>query len=142
MSIYKITSNDYNNITVNKNLLNNGKKESLVKVYLPGCPACQNIENDWNKFEKYVKNKKLNIQVVSINANVLNYFEPHFKVEFVPTILFLNKNGTIKSNYNFSEINLNLLKKFLTKMNKNKSVKLKKDKLVKRQNKSLKKKQV
>jgi len=66
--------------------IDNGKA-FVVLYYMDGCPHCEHMKDDWDKFEKHVKRNGSNrLNVARVNARYLPYIHGHKSVYGFPTI--------------------------------------------------------
>ena len=98
MRVLEIDENSID--SVDKSILNDGKNECFVKVYMPWCGFCKQMEGEWNEMGNKAGNlEQDNVYILSIHGDHIKTLNPKFDVSGYPTIVYLNKDGTIKSKY-------------------------------------------
>ena len=148
MEVVDITPSNIDNY--DENFLNGGDYECFVKIHTPTCGFCKQLEPEWKKLQDYAQSMNgKGGYIVSIEGSVKDKFNPKFNVDGYPTIVYLNNDGSVKSEYSDGDRTFDKLKEFLLsnytmggggkkkskKSKKSKKRKTKKNKMVKKSKK-------
>lgn len=96
------------------NFLNSGDYECFVKIHTPTCGFCKQLEPEWKKLEDYAQSMNgKGGYIVSIEGSVKDKFNPKFNVDGYPTLVYLNNDGSVKSEYSDGDRSFEKLKEFL-----------------------------
>ena len=100
------------------NLLNSGDYECFLKIHTPSCGFCKQLQPEWEKLEEFAKsNGNDSVYIISLDANSKDKFNVQSEVHGYPTIIYLNKDGSVKNEYKSSDRSFDKLKEFLFAQN-------------------------
>ena len=94
--------------------LNTGDYECFLKIHTPSCGFCKQLEPEWKKLEEFAEpHSKNDVYIVSLDANAKDKFNIQSDVHGYPTIIYLNKDGSVKNEYKDGDRSFEKLKDFL-----------------------------